>query len=101
MNTNVAPRELSHVIELPETFNYSNHKGFRSSYTPVLADSHVREILIDFRSTTYIDSAALGMLLMLRKSAEAAGKLVALINATGTVREILDIAHFETLFSMR
>ena len=27
MNTNVAPRELSHVIELPETFNYSNHKG--------------------------------------------------------------------------
>ena len=67
----------------------------------MLADSHVREILIDFRRTTYIDSAALGMLLMLRKSAEAAGKLVALINATGTVREILDIAHFETLFSMR
>lgn len=100
MPNEIVCREGSRSIELPETFNYANHKGFRLAYAPMLEDQQLRVIEVDFRRTSYIDSAALGMLLMLRKSAEAVGKTVSLANARGTVREILDIAHFETLFTM-
>ncbi len=101
MSLTVVARTATSSIELPKTFNYSNHKDFKSAYSPLLEDQAVREVEVDFRATSYIDSAALGMLLMLRSCAETAGKSVALINATGTVRDILEIAHFETLFSFR
>ena len=101
MSLNVVNRTASGSIELPKTFNYSNHKEFKSAYARLLEDGSIREVEVDFRATSYIDSAALGMLLMLRSCAETAGKTVALINATGTVRDILEIAHFETLFSFR
>ena len=101
MSLTVVARNATSSIELPKTFNYSNHKEFKSAYSRLLEDQAVSEVEVDFRLTSYIDSAALGMLLMLRSCAEAAGKSVALINAGGTVRDILEIAHFETLFAFR
>jgi anti-anti-sigma factor len=101
MSLNVISRNATSSIELPKTFNYSNHKEFKSTYSHLLEDQAIREVEVDFRLTSYIDSAALGMLLMLRSCAEAAGKSVALINANGTVRDILEIAHFETLFAFK
>lgn len=101
MSLNVISRHPTSSIELPKTFNYSNHKEFKAAYSGLLDDEAVREVEVDFRSTSYIDSAALGMLLMLRSCAEGAGKAVTLVNAEGTVRDILEIAHFETLFAFR
>ena len=102
MNLPITNREGNRpCIELPETFNYAHHRDFKSTYTPLLDDNNVRELELDFRRTNYLDSAALGMLLMLRKAAEGAGKPVTLANARGTVRDVLDIAHFQTLFAMK
>jgi HptB-dependent secretion and biofilm anti anti-sigma factor len=101
MSLNVISRSATCSIELPKTFNYSNHKDFKLAYSRLLEDPAVREVEVDFRLTSYIDSAALGMLLMLRSCAEAAGKSVVLVNASGTVRDILEIAHFETLFTFK
>lgn len=101
MSLTVTARSNTSSIELPKTFNYSNHKDFKQAYSGLLGDQAVRDVEVDFRATSYIDSAALGMLLMLRSCAEAAGKTVTLINANGTVRDILEIAHFETLFAFR
>jgi anti-anti-sigma factor len=46
----------------------------------------------------YIDSSALGMLLMLREKANGARKKLALASPRGVVKQALDIAHFEKLF---
>ena len=46
----------------------------------------------------YVDSSALGMLLMLRERANSAKLGLVLANPRGMVRQALDIAHFEKLF---
>ena len=53
---------------------------------------------VDLGNVAYLDSSALGMLLMLRDKAKSSGKTVCLANARGSVRQVLDIANFGKLF---
>jgi anti-anti-sigma factor len=48
----------------------------------------------------YLDSSALGMLLMVRERAQAANKEISLSQANPTVMKILDIANFSKLFTI-
>ena len=61
----------------------------------------MREITIHFGEVDYLDSSALGMLLLLREKAEGTGKSVILAGLHGTVKQVLDIANFGKLFSIR
>lgn len=45
-------------------------------------------------------SSALGMLLMLKQRAEHKMRTIALVNCKGTVRNILEIANFNKLFTV-
>ena len=47
----------------------------------------------------YLDSSALGMLL--REKAEGKGKRLVLSGLQGTVKQVLDIANFGMLFTLR
>jgi anti-anti-sigma regulatory factor len=51
-------------------------------------------------ATDYIDSAACGMLLLLKNLADAAGKTVHLSNAAGGVKQALRIMNFEKVFQI-
>lgn len=67
--------------------------------------SHIREargrrFVIDLSGVEFIDSAAMGMLLMARDTANAEAVPLALLNAQGQVLRILQVAKFETLFQM-
>nr|WP_281396715.1 STAS domain-containing protein [Roseospira visakhapatnamensis] len=63
--------------------------------------SGARMIEVDFKDLTYMDSAGLGLLLTLREQAEKARAKVILANPKGSVREILELARFDTLFSIQ
>jgi anti-anti-sigma factor len=89
---------LRAVISLEGRFDYSRHREFRGACDQALAAGGVREVEVDFGRVDYIDSSALGMLLMLRDSARLANKTVRLINCRGNVKQILDIANFAKLF---
>jgi anti-anti-sigma factor len=88
-------------IRLNGRFDFSAHRTFRESYAPALDAGDVREVEIDLAEVDYMDSSALGMLLMLREKAQAANKSVYLSNCRGAVRQVLDIANFGQLFTMR
>jgi anti-anti-sigma factor len=88
-------------IRLDGRFDFSAHRDFRESYSAGLEAADVREFEIDLARVEYVDSSALGMLLMLREKAQAAKKTVALTNCTGPVKQILDVANFGRLFSIR
>jgi anti-anti-sigma factor len=60
----------------------------------------VREIEIDFQGVDYLDSSALGMLLMLRDKASGSGKDISLVGVKGSVRQVLEIANFSKLFKI-
>lgn len=93
-----AVRDTIQRIQVGSRLDFAARDGFRQAGDAATALPHVRKIVVDLRNTAYIDSAALGMLLILRDKALAAGQSVGIASAPGTVREILRIANFEKLF---
>lgn len=79
-------------------FDFNSHRAFKESYSGFLADAGVKTVEIDLANVSYIDSSALGMLLMLRERSDSLGKKVALRNPNEVVVQILDIANFNKLF---
>jgi anti-anti-sigma factor len=65
-----------------------------------MADNEVRSVTINMAGVDYLDSSALGMLLMLRDKAAAANKTLKLSNVRGAVKQVLEIANFGKLFSI-
>ncbi len=89
------------VLRLNGRFDFHSHRDFRAAYEQALETAGVREIEINFSAVDYLDSSALGMLLLLREKAEATGKLVVLAGLQGTVKQVLEIANFGKLFSVK
>jgi anti-anti-sigma factor len=101
MQANIETAEGKTRIRLHGRFDFSAHRTFRESYASALDARDVREVEIDLGQVDYMDSSALGMLLMLREKAQAANKCVFLSNCRGSVRQVLDIANFGKLFTMK
>lgn len=101
MQINVQKTDGRAKLVLNGRFDFSAHRDFRGAYEPVLAAAEVREVEIDFNSVDYLDSSALGMLLLLKERAGAANKGITLSNCKGTVKQVLDIANFGKLFTMQ
>ncbi len=100
MNTQIAHTNGKSVIRLEGRFDFSAHRAFRDAYESQLRDTQVQELEVDLGQVDYVDSSALGMLLVLKEKAAARAKAVALANCRGTVRQVLEIANFGKLFPM-
>ena len=88
------------VIRLQGRFDFNAHREFREASEQALGEAGAKELRVDLAEVEYLDSSALGMLLMLRDKAKAANKAVVLANCRGAVRQVLDIANFGKLFSI-
>mgnify|MGYP001766885855 CR=1 FL=1 len=89
------------IIKLQGRFDFNTHREFRAAYEPLLSDVSVIALSVDFRDVVYLDSSALGMLLMLRERFAAQGVQVALIGVQGNVKQVLDIPNFSKLFQIQ
>lgn len=94
-------QDQSTIIRMPSRFDYHLSHDFRRTVGDIIGRDEGNEIVVDFSATDYLDSAGLGMLLVLRDSARNAGKPVVLTRATGHVRKVLETAHFGKLFQFR
>lgn len=90
--------EQKATLSLSGRFDFTLHKEFRDTYEQVLTNASVREIEIDLRDVEYLDSSALGMLLLLKDRASQNSARVSLSHCRDTVRQILEIANFHKLF---
>jgi anti-anti-sigma factor len=88
-------------IQLEGRFDFGAHREFKSSYEVPLRAADVRELEIDMAGVEYLDSSALGMLLILKERAGATNKRVSITNCRGAVKQVLDIANFGKLFPMK
>lgn len=93
------PEQHVAVVEIRGRFDFNLHKEFRAVYK----DGMERDVkyLVDMRHVDYIDSSALGMLLLLREQAAAHGATVAIVNCGPEIRKVLVIAQFERLFEIK
>lgn len=86
------------TIAVNGNFDFNLVRLFRGSYSglkPVPS-----KIIIDMRHTETIDSAALGMLINMKKYLGKADGEIELQNCNQTVKRILSIARFDILFSI-
>ncbi len=98
MQANVLKEANKTVIKLNGRFDFNTHREFRAAYEPLVSDADTHAVIVDFSGVDYLDSSALGMLLMLRDKLGGAGKEVALTGVRGNVKQVLDIANFGKLF---
>lgn len=100
MQANILNEAGKAVIKLAGRFDFNTHREFRAAYEPLIADTAIRSVTVDFSGVDYLDSSALGMLLMLRDKLGGANKEVALTGVRGNVKQVLDIANFGKLFQI-
>jgi anti-anti-sigma factor len=98
MDANVVATGDRAVISLSGRFDFNAHREFRDAADQAIAMTDAREIQIDLAGVDYLDSSALGMLLMLRDKAKGVGKSVTLANCRGAVKQVIEIANFSKLF---
>lgn len=84
------------VIHVHGRFDFSSHQAFREAYER--RDVSPKRYQVDLREATYLDSSALGMLLLLRDHAGGDLARVRLSHGNDEVRKILSISNFEQLF---
>lgn len=89
-------REIT--IKVDGRFDFSAHQSFRDAYSQ--ADPSSARYVIDMTRTEYIDSSALGMLLLLRQRAGGDGDRIRLFGCTTEVSKILQISRFDRLFQL-
>jgi len=94
MSITNAPEEL--WIKVEGRFDFSNHQEFKLAYESCMPPP--KRYCIDLKEATYLDSSALGMLLLLRDYAGGENAEVKLLNPRPAVREILMTSCFDTLF---
>ncbi|NVK55984.1 MAG: STAS domain-containing protein [Alteromonadaceae bacterium] len=92
---------MSTTIAIPERFDFSFHKSFTEQYNKILEQQSTGLITLDFARVLYLDSAALGMVVLLQKRAKANGTNVEIANAKGTALEVLQIANFDKILTIR
>ncbi len=95
----VSPTENAVRIQLAGQFTFHSRKAFNEAGLSALAHVGSRQIALDMADVDYLDSAALGMLLLLREKAALTGQQIVLLRPRGRVLQILQVANFERYFS--
>ncbi len=86
------------TISVAGKFDFQLYDEFRASYADT-AGSGVRYV-VDLADTEYLDSSALGMLLLLREHAGGEASDIEISQASPEVKKILDVANFGKLFKI-
>lgn len=85
------------TVALSGDLTFSDHTTFRAIARRLVASTGER-LKIDLRGLRFIDSAGLGMLLLLREEAAVTSRPIALCHAQGQVKRMFDVSRFDTLF---
>jgi anti-anti-sigma regulatory factor len=86
------------VIHAVEHFSFICHYGFNAAGEAALRHPGSSRIDIDLSQTKYIDSAVVGLLLVLQQRAEQAGKKIRLTGMSGTVKMVLEMTRLKQRF---
>jgi len=88
------------TVELRGELTFVDHSVFRAMAARLL-QTKAPAAVIDLGCLDFIDSAGLGMLLLVRDEAKRANRTLVLRHPVGQVKRIFDISKFETLFSVQ
>jgi len=85
------------IINIQGRFDFSLQSDFRKAYESSDSNSH---FIIDFSGAEYLDSSALGMLLLLRDYAGGDSANIDIMHCRNEIKNILEISNFQKLFKI-
>ena len=86
------------IIKVDGKFDFSCHREFRDTY--VHTNGASSNYVVDLSNADYLDSSALGMLLLLREHAGSENAKIILKGASHDVKDILLVSNFDKLFKL-
>ncbi len=99
VTTQISDDEKTITIKVEGRFDFTHQKEFREAYrdhnTPGLT------FYIEMSGTEYMDSSALGMLLLLKEHADNCNGKVILKKPSEAIKKILDMANFNQQFDIQ
>lgn len=99
VQSNIDSNSKELTIKVDGRFDFSAHQEFRDAYENISSD--VNSYVVDLNHTSYLDSSALGMLLLLRDHAGGDDANVKIVKCNDDVKKILTISNFEQLFTIQ
>jgi anti-anti-sigma factor len=88
------------TVKLEGRFTFETHPAFKSCTQGLLDTRNLRQMVLDMEGVSYMDASSLGMILLLRESAEARSLALALKRPSSSVRRLLEIVQFEKIFEI-
>jgi HptB-dependent secretion and biofilm anti anti-sigma factor len=86
------------TLSVDGRFDFSLHQEFRNSYEQVSETG--MNYVVDLGRAEYLDSSALGMLLLLREYAGGDNAKIKIAHCRPDIKKILSIANFHRLFTI-
>ena len=88
------------TLKLEGRFTFDTNMEFKTQTKRLLEFPGLKKIQLDLADIAYLDSNALGMLLLLREMAQNKGVEVVLLSPSSSVMAILDMVQFGKLFTI-
>ena len=86
------------TIGIKGRFDFASHQLFSQAYED--KGDNIAHYRLDMRDVTYLDSSALGMLLLLKDYCRNNAK-ISIVNCSDEVKKIFEIANFQQLFEIK
>ena len=98
VSCNILQENKQVVISVSERFDFSLHQQFRDAYSKCLEQNF--SYILGLSHTDYMDSSALGMILLLKDHVELHASKLIIRKPSETVNKILEIAQFHRLMTI-
>lgn len=99
MEYSCSRKDASCVMHLSGQFTFNDNTRFREILA-LARDEDIRHISMDFTNVDYIDSAGLGMLLLLYELGRERQLTIALSNAKGQPNKMFSLSQFDQIFTI-
>lgn len=97
LTTSIKGSEFS--LTMTGSFTFSDNQMFRSLLKE-LNDAKPNKLIIDVSALEFVDSAALGMFLLLRDSLQQHNCTIELHKPQGQIIKMFELSHFSELFTI-
>lgn len=97
LTSQLSPDGMTLTITPGSRFDFRALGEFRHAYAE---NTCLRHYVINLGQTDYLDSSALGMLLLLREHAGGDKADIRILNCKPEVRTIFEVANFQKLFTL-
>jgi anti-anti-sigma factor len=98
---NVSIRDGMASVRLPGQLDGTSAAAFKNQIRSLLGDRSIQGIDLDFSAVEYMDSMALGALLLSRERILATGKTLTLSALQPRVKGLFALANIQKLFDIR